>query len=138
MDRGYKDYHKKIKAINRRLGSKRVHYVDRVSLPLALKHSRGCVTINSSVGLSTVIHRKKTICLGESAFDLKGLTYQGDLDDFWEADFKPAAKDVNDFLKLLKYTSQAQGVLFQKLYNVKGYSKIAWPKLFAPLFHSEK
>jgi len=137
MDRGYKDYHKKIKALNREIGGNRIHYVDRVQLPLALGHCLGCITINSSVGLSGVIHRKKTICLGESAFGLEGLTYQGELDDFWQSDFEPISEDVDNFLNILKHTSQAQGVLFQKLYSVKGYCKIAWPDLFKPLFYSE-
>jgi len=110
----------------------------RVNLPLTLRHCLGCVTINSSVGLSAIIHRKKTICLGESAFDLDGLTYQGDLDKFWQAEFEPAKSDVDNLLKLLKYTSQAQGVFFQRLYNVKGHSKIVWPSLFTSLFHSTK
>lgn len=134
MDRGYKDYSKKIKEMNRKLGGDRIHYVDRVQLPLALAHCRGCVTVNSSVGLSAVIHRKKTICLGEAAFDLEGLSYQGGLDDFWAADFSPKEELVDNFLRLLKLTSQAQGVLFQKLYNVKGHCKIVWPRLFGGLF----
>ncbi len=139
MDRGYKDYHKKIKAINQSIGGKkRIYYVDRINLPLALEHCRGCITINSSVGLSALIHSKKTICLGEAAYNLAKLTYQGELADFWRSDFEPKKKDVEYFINLLKLTSQAHGVLFQRLYSAKGNCKIIWPQLFSHIFHKEK
>ena len=134
MDRGYKDYHKKIKEINRIDGNKRIHYVDRVHLPTALNHCKGVVTINSSVGLSALIHRKKLICLGEAAFDLENLSYQGSLESFWNSDFVPSREKMRNFINLLKLTSQANGTFFQKIYSIKGHSKINWPTMFRKIF----
>ena len=75
MDRGYKDYHEFIKKMRSNVGGHRVLYLDRIHLPTALDHARACITINSSVGLSALIHRTPLITLGEAAFDLKELTY---------------------------------------------------------------
>lgn len=138
MDRGYKDYHKKIKEINQEHGQNRILYIDRIHLPTALDHCLGCVTINSSVGLSALIHQKKLICLGEAAFDLEHLTFQSELDEFWTAEFKPRRVKVNNFINLLKLTSQANGTFFQKLYSTKGHCKINWPDMFQPYFSDPK
>jgi len=134
MDRGYKDYHKKIEEINSRHKDHRVIYIDRVHLPTVLDHCLGCVTVNSSVGLSALIHKKKLVCLGEAAFDLDQLTFQGSLDDFWSADFKPSTVKIKNFINLLKLTSQANGTFFQKLYSTKGHCKINWPTMFKSYF----
>jgi len=134
MDRGYADYHKKILAINKAAAKNRIHYVDRIHLPTALTHCCGAVTINSSVGLSALIHKSKLICLGEAAFDLEDLTFQGSLDDFWASDFRPDPLKVRNFINLLKHTSQANGTFFQKLYSVRGHSKINWPPMFKKIF----
>ena len=138
MDRGYKDYHKKIKEINLRHKGNRILYIDRVHLPTVLDHCLGCVTVNSSVGLSALIHQKKLICLGEAAFDLELLTFQGNLDDFWTTEFKPHRVKIRNFINLLKLTSQANGTFFQKLYSTKGNCKINWPKMFQPYFRDQK
>jgi len=134
MDRGYKDYHKKIKEINELDDGNRIVYLDRVHLPTALDHCLGCVTVNSSVGLSALIHQKKLVCLGDAAFDLEQLTYQGELDDFWDSEFKPRRSKIENYINLLKLTSQANGTFFQKLYSTKGHSKIKWPTMFRSYF----
>ncbi len=134
MDRGYKDYHKKIAAINQHHGGKRIIYIDRVHIPTALDNCLGCVTVNSSVGLSALFHRKKLICLGEAAFNLEHLTFQGNLDEFWSTKFKPEKTTIDNFINLLKLTSQANGTFFQKLYSAKGHCKINWPSMFLPYF----
>ena len=53
----------------------RIFYLDRIHLPTTLDHARGCVTINSSVGLAALIHGAPTITLGEAAYNLRGLTF---------------------------------------------------------------
>lgn len=134
MDRGYKDYHKKIKEINQSNGKKRILYVDRIHLPTALDHCLGTITVNSTVGLSALFHKKKLLCLGEAAFDLEHLTYQGKLDDFWTTEFKPNTDKIANFINLLKLTSQANGTFFQRLYSTKGHCKINWPPMFRSYF----
>ena len=82
-----------------------------VSTCHTLDHARGCVTINSSVGLAALIHGAPTITLGEAAYNLRGLTFQGKLNAFWKQHGEVESKHVHDFVNLLKLTSQAQGTL---------------------------
>lgn len=134
IDRGYKDYSTLIDQLNRACGSERFLYLDRIHLPTALKNASGCITINSSVGISGLIHDCPTICLGRAVYDLPGLTYQDGLDTFWE-NAQPAPKEnVKTFVYYLKQTSQAQGVLYQDIFQLNTESKIHWPPLYKELF----
>ena len=117
MDRGYKDYQQLIKSLQAKAGEDRILYLDRIHLPTTLGHARGCVTINSSVGLSALIHNTPTITLGEAAYSLKGLTFQGQLDDFWLQHGEVNKGHVQNYVALLKLTSQGQGTLYQRLYS---------------------
>jgi len=134
MDRGYRDYRELIKSLQSSAGGKRILYLDRIHLPTALDHAKGCITINSSVGLSALIHGAPTITLGQAAYDLEALTYKGTLDNFWSGHGEVDKELVIKFTNLLIQTSQAQGVLYQKIYATPGQAKIAWPMEFTPLF----
>ena len=134
MDRGYKDYHQLIKTLQSSTRGGRIFYLDRIHLPTLLDHAKGCVTINSSVGISALIHGAPTMTMGVAAYELEGLTYKGSLDDFWTQHGKINKQLVTKFINLLKLTSQAQGVLYQKLYATPGECKIVWPQQFEHLF----
>ena len=134
MDRGYKDYQQLIKSLQSKPGKDRILYLDRIHLPTALDHARACVTINSSVGLSALIHNTPVITLGEASYSLKGLTYQGKLDEFWHQHGKVNKGHVQNYVALLKLTSQGQGTLYQRLYSCSGRCKIAWPEEFKTVF----
>jgi capsular polysaccharide export protein len=137
MDRGYRDYHKLIKILQSSTGGGRIFYLDRIHLPTLLDHAKGCVTINSSVGISALIHGAPTMTMGVAAYELEGMTYKGSLDDFWTQHGGVNEQLVTKFTNLLKHTSQAQGVLYQKLYATPGQCKIVWPEEFKPLFHKK-
>jgi capsular polysaccharide export protein len=137
MDRGYKDYAKLIKKLQSKPGGDRILYLDRIHLPTALDHARGCVTINSSVGLSALIHGAPTLTLGEAAYHLEGLTFQGGLNTFWRQHGEVESEHVDNYVNLLKTTSQAYGTLYQRLYAAPGRSKISWPIKFQPIFSQE-
>jgi capsule polysaccharide modification protein KpsS len=137
MDRGYKDYHELIQKLKTTLAAHRLLYLDRIHLPTVLEHARACITINSSVGLSALTQGTPVITLGEAAFDLEGLTYQGSLDDFWSEYGEVNTGLVKKYVSLLKRTSQAQGTLYQKLYAAKGACKIQWPMIFESVFNHD-
>jgi capsular polysaccharide export protein len=89
MDSGRKNYSRFIDrmAVNLRIHS-RVLAVHDVHLPTCLKNAIGTVTINSTVGLSSLYHKTPTIALGKALYDIKGLTCKGmRLSDFWN-DYK--------------------------------------------------
>jgi capsular polysaccharide export protein len=140
MDRGYKDYMDLIAGLDHRLGGGRIIYVDRVHLPTLLANSRGVVTINSSVGISGLVHHVPVITLGSAVYDLEALTFQDGLDAFWGYSENPRHHRVKQFINLLLETSQGRGTLSQRCFDVPGRCKIQWPapfheEFFAPASH---
>ena len=134
MDRGYKDYTDLIAGLNHRLGGDRILYVDRVHLPTLLANSLGVVNINSSVGISGLVHHVPVLTLGSAVYDLEGLTFRGELDDFWTAAKAPKPQRVKHFINLLLNTSQGRGTLSQRCFDVANRCKIQWPKPFQDEF----
>ncbi len=138
MDRGYKDYMDLIAGLDHRLGGGRLLYVDRVHLPTLLAHSRGVVNINSSVGISGLVHHVPVITLGNAVYNLADLTHQGGLDSFWTHCQKPKVHRVRHFINLLLETSQGRGTLSQRCFNVPGRCKIQWPAPFHDEFFADR
>ncbi|MFV8781653.1 capsule biosynthesis protein [Microbulbifer sp. SA54] len=85
MDRGFCHYGRLIRALARehRVAG-RVVYCHDLHLPTLLDHAKGVVTINSTVGISALLHRVPTVTLGRALYDLPELTHQGSLDTFWQ------------------------------------------------------
>ncbi|HVY31786.1 MAG TPA: capsular biosynthesis protein [Polyangiaceae bacterium] len=84
MDRPYSDYSVDIEALRLEHGlGERLIYTDVINLPAALRHARGTVVINSTVGLSSLTHGTPVKCLGYAVYDMPGLTHQGSLADFF-------------------------------------------------------
>jgi capsular polysaccharide export protein len=134
MDRGYKDYTDLIAGLDHRLGGGRIFYVDRVQLPSLLGHARGVVNINSSVGISGLVHHVPVITLGTAVYDLVDLTCQKGLDAFWTQAEGPKGPRVRNFINLLLTTSQGRGTLSQRCFDVAGRCKIQWPEPFRAEF----
>lgn len=130
MDRGYKDYTDLIARLDHRLGGNRILYVDRVHLPTLLANARGVVNINSSVGISGLVHHVPVITLGKAVYDLTNLTYQGRLETFWTEAQRPKNQQVRNFINLLLETNQGRGTLSQCCFAVPGRCKIQWPDPF--------
>lgn len=134
MDRGYKDYTDLIAGLNHRLGSDRILYVDRVHLPNLLANSLGVVNINSSVGISGLVHHVPVLTLGTAVYDLDGLTFPGGLDEFWTQAKAPKPQRVKQFINLLLNTSQGRGTLSQRCFDVANRCRIQWPEPFTREF----
>jgi capsular polysaccharide export protein len=62
----------------------RVIYLHEGDLAVLLRRARAVVTINSTVGTLALGEGLPVIALGQALYDFAGLTYQGDLDDFWQ------------------------------------------------------
>lgn len=86
LDRPYRDYTELIVGLGEKHGlSARLHYADVIHTPSALRAARGTVTINSTLGLSSIHHGTPVKCLGLAVYDIEGLAYAGDLDEFWRS-----------------------------------------------------
>lgn len=79
-----------------------------------IKKSAGVVTINSTVGTSTLQIGRPLIALGNAIFDIEGLTFQGPLDDFWTGAKEPEADLVEAFIRVLAATIQVRGGYYSR------------------------
>ncbi|RJT46759.1 capsule biosynthesis protein [Rahnella woolbedingensis] len=106
MDRGHRLYGPLIRQLGKKYGViDRVIYIHDLPMPELLTHSKAVVTINSTAGISALIHNKPLIVMGKALYDIKGITYQGHLNQFWTSGFKPDMKLFKQFrLYLLKNT----------------------------------
>lgn len=129
LDRGFHNYRKLIDTIcNTKELRKRVHYVHDLHLPTLLNHTKGVVVINSTVGLSGLIHMRPVINCGNAIYDIEGLTYQGGLDTFWTEALShmPDEKLLNKFLSHLIDCSQINGNFYKRLKKTVHRSGIRW------------
>ncbi|AWF80112.1 capsule biosynthesis protein [Microbulbifer sp. A4B17] len=101
MDRGFCNYQKLIDGLEVRYGIQgRVVYCHDLHLPTLLDHARGVVTINSTVGISALLHEVPTKVLGRALYDIPGLTHQGTLSSFWVG---PESVDIRFFKRFHTY-----------------------------------
>jgi capsular polysaccharide export protein len=85
-DRGYNHYGKLVRRLAREHGvQQRVLYFHDGPLGPILKRARAVVTINSTVGLQALYHGRPTKVLGQTFYNLPGLTDQQSLEHFWQA-----------------------------------------------------
>ena len=85
MDRGKKNYKNFVTQKSKELGCvERVFTCHDLHLPTLLRNATATITVNSTVGLSSLYHKTPTLCLGDAFYDIEGLTSKGlSLDDFW-------------------------------------------------------
>jgi len=104
QSRGFSHYGKYIKTLTQQLSiSDRVLYIHQAHLPSLYPQCKGVVTVNSTVGLSAILHYLPTITLGKAIYNIPELTFQGKLDNFWQSDF---AVNEDLFVKFQSYLQQ--------------------------------
>ena len=83
-DRGYNNYASLIRLLAKKYGvTGRVHYFHDGPLSRYLRTCRGVITVNSTVGLQALFHAVPTKTMGDTFYNLEGLTDQKPLDGFW-------------------------------------------------------
>lgn len=92
----------------------RVFSIDGGDLGALLKKAKGCVMINSTVGLFSLRFRCPIKILGIAIYDMPGLTHQGPLDGFWQAPAPVDSALVDDFVKVLASTIQVKGSFYHR------------------------
>ncbi|MBF3339672.1 capsular biosynthesis protein, partial [Leptospira borgpetersenii serovar Hardjo-bovis] len=114
-DRGHRQYRSLIKTLSKRYGvSGRIVYVHDLPLPELLSNAAGVVTINSTAGISALIHNKPLKVMGRALYDIEGLTFQGRLDDFWQASFRPDHTLFSTFRYYLMQKTQLNTVFYSR------------------------
>jgi capsular polysaccharide export protein len=121
FDRGRKNYINYINSLAKKLGiEKRVIVLYELNIPNALKNTLGTVTINSTVGLSSLYHGAPTITMGKAIYDIKGLTCKGmSLDDFWQNATIPNEILFKKFRDFIITNSQINSSFYGKIGNLK-------------------
>ncbi len=127
-DRAYRDYTKYIKNIARYYGvEERVFYIHDAHLPTLIDNYVGVIVINSSVGLQALDHGKPTIVLGKAIYNKEGITYRGNLSDFWKEAGK-FSMDRGKYRKLrdfILFYCQMNGSLHKRV-SKKSYTGLVW------------
>lgn len=116
MDRGYRNYSKLINELSQKYHVEgRILYVHDTYLPTLLKRALGCITINSTVGLSAILEGCPTKVCGNAFYDFEGLAYPKKLQFFWrEAHaYKPNPNLVLNFKNYLLNTNQFNGNFYK-------------------------
>ncbi|EOJ7958710.1 capsule biosynthesis protein [Campylobacter coli] len=116
MDRGYRNYSKLIDELCQKYHVEgRIFYVHDTYLPTLLKNALGCITINSTVGLSAILEGCPTKVCGNAFYDFEGLAYPKKLQFFWrEAHaYKPNPNLVLNFKNYLLNTNQFNGNFYK-------------------------
>ncbi|MBT0864774.1 capsule biosynthesis protein [Campylobacter coli] len=116
MDRGYRNYSKLIDELSQKYHVEgRIFYVHDTYLPTLLKNALGCITINSTVGLSAILEGCPTKVCGDAFYNFEGLAYPKKLQFFWrEAHaYKPNPSLVINFKNYLLNTNQFNGNFYK-------------------------
>jgi capsular polysaccharide export protein len=123
IDRGKKNYTDLIKSLAAKLGvAERVMVVFELHIPNTLKNAIGTVTINSTVGLSSLYHGTPTITLGKAIYDIHGLTCKGvALDDFWQDATPPDANLFKKFRAFLIKNSQINSSFYGDMNELRNF-----------------
>ena len=90
----------------------RVRFLETGHLPTLLDHAAGVVAVNSTTIGQSLFHRCPTIALGKSMFAMSGLTFEGELDDFWEGGREPDMVLFKAFQRVVIRATQVNGGLY--------------------------
>ncbi|MEM6789305.1 MAG: capsular biosynthesis protein [Myxococcota bacterium] len=115
-DRGYTDYTALVARLRRHheLGD-RVVYIHDLHLPTLLRHCRGVITMNSTVGLSALYHRAPVKVLGRAVYDMPELTSQRSLAEFLDDPGEVDEDLVESFFRYLRHHCQINGSFYTRL-----------------------
>ncbi len=118
VDRGRKDYTDFIMAEAKSVGVEtRVKVLHDVHLPTLLKNARGTVTINSTVGLSSLYHKTPTLTMGNAIYDVEELTHPASaLNVFWSEQSPVDSALYQKFRQYLIENTQINGSFYGKLF----------------------
>jgi capsular polysaccharide export protein len=129
MDRAYRDYTQLWESLSEGYGLQgRLLYVHDLHLPHVLPHARGVVVVNSTVGLSALLHDVPVKVCGRAIYDIPGITYSGRLKSFWkEAPLhKPDPTVLQGFRSYLIEHTQLNGSMYKRLSVEGSRAGVVW------------
>jgi capsule polysaccharide modification protein KpsS len=119
QDRAYRDYTRYIRELGERYScGDRLIYVHDVHLPTLLKNARGTITMNSTVGTSSLYHGTPVKTMGRAIYDIPGLTFAGRLEEFFREPGQVDEELYRDFNRYLRETNQINGSFYKSSTNI--------------------
>jgi len=110
LDTGWEHYDRVVLNLEHQYGLKdRVLYIETGDLTTLLKHAKGTITLNSTVGYVALEQGCPTLCLGDPQYNLPGLTDQQDLAQFWGMPVAPEAELFQSFKRVVVHSTQVYG-----------------------------
>jgi capsular polysaccharide export protein len=110
LDTGWEHYDRVVLNLEHQFGLKdRVLYVETGDLTTLMKHAKGTITLNSTVGYVALEQGCPTLCLGDPQYNLPGLTDQQDLAQFWGMPVAPEAELFQSFKRVVVHSTQVYG-----------------------------
>ncbi len=129
LDRAYRNYADLIARLRIQSGlGARLVYVHDLHLPTLLRHSRGAVMINSTVGLQALEYGTPVKILGSSIYDLEGMTDQAPLERFWQQPTAPDPARVRGFRNYLLRQNQVNGNFYLPFPGTTRGTGLVWPE----------
>ncbi|SKA02810.1 capsular polysaccharide export protein [Trichlorobacter thiogenes] len=92
----------------------RVDYLETGNLEALVQHARGTVTVNSTVGGVALQYGCPVITLSDPIYNLAGLTFQGELDQFWQDAEPPDQELFRCFKAVVIRATQINGGFYCK------------------------
>ena len=115
LDPCVKNWPTRIAAMARKLGlAGRVHVAPRGDLEAMLQAARGMIAVNSTAASRALALDRPVKLLGQSVFNIPGLTFQGELDEFWTQGEAPQAALRDAACALLCAAYMVRGVYFAR------------------------
>lgn len=102
LDNGMRDWRALVTDLAARAGvGDRVRYLETGDIALLVRPAKGVVTINSTTGTLALASNVPVITLGEAVYDIRGVTHQGSLAEFWNNPEQPDAATFAAFCRVL-------------------------------------
>ncbi|HDL5913654.1 TPA: capsule biosynthesis protein [Mannheimia haemolytica] len=116
MDRGFIDYKMVIYEFLEQYPqlNGRVFYIHDVPLPVFLRYGKGMVTLNSTSGLSALLHNMPVKTLGRANYDFEGLTDKQPLDTFWANPQLPNSEVFKGYRQFHLHKTHINGNFYHK------------------------
>ena len=92
----------------------RVVYLENGHIPTLTQYAKGTVVVNSTVGMSALVHHNPTCVLGKAVYNLPGLTCQSGLDEFWNNPKRPNPVLFKKFRNAVINLTQVNGNFYSK------------------------
>lgn len=93
----------------------RIFYIHDMPMPVLLRKGRAMVVMNSTSGVSALLHGMPVKALGRANYNITGLTDQNSLEDFWHNPMKPDAELFNAFCQYHMNVTQVVGSFYSNI-----------------------